>query len=213
MLTIARPASMFLSSASGSVDVGVDPWPAGPLRLCLGPQNPLGRRSVRLRNDVRLALGLAGGSVLCVHLRAQESSGVIDCDGGSAHDVQSTLGKHGDDPGFNYGLATFNGGDAGPGAATLLASVAVTLLRPGAPLSGCDSAPDGPRISTALTTATATARVRDIDSGETVSIAATGANFDCARLTETDTPGTLVLPFPAANTIVGDTANVVILAD
>lgn len=49
--------------------------------------------------------------------------------------------------------------------------------------------------------------------GGTVEIEAHGTNFDCSRLTETDGPGTLVLPFPAVETVVGDTANVLILAD
>jgi hypothetical protein len=49
--------------------------------------------------------------------------------------------------------------------------------------------------------------------GGTVEIATHGTNFDCSRLTETDSPGALVLPFPAVETVVGDTANVLLLAD
>jgi hypothetical protein len=62
-----------------------------------------------------------------------------------------------------------------------------------------------------LTTATASGRL--IRGVEEISLEATGANFDCDRWTETDSPGAFVFAFPVPDTIVGDTVNVLVLAD
>jgi hypothetical protein len=46
-----------------------------------------------------------------------------------------------------------------------------------------------------------------------VSIAVTGANFDCDAWTTTDGPGAFVGAFTELDTVAGDTANALLLAD
>lgn len=211
-VTIARPASMLWSSYSGAEDVSADPWQGGPLRLCFGAPDGDGRRSIQLTEDAEFSLRIVDGSVLCVRLEALGSQGRIDCAGGSGHDVRLTRDSDGDRAGSAAVLEVDLGADAGPGAATLRAPLSVVLLPPETPASACRNVGGSPR-ATALTTATATVQIVNSIQGGEASIAARGANFDCARLTETDGPGTFVLPFAAVDTAVGDTANVLIVAD
>jgi hypothetical protein len=136
-----------------------------------------------------------------------ESFGELDCDGGSAHDV-STVQELPDAPIVTTGLGT----DAGPGAATLNTRVSILGLPAGSTAAHCLLSPrPGGGFTTALTTATASGRL--IRGVEEISLEATGANFDCDRWTETDSPGAFVFAFPVPDTIVGDTVNVLVLAD
>jgi hypothetical protein len=204
--TIARPESMLLSTA-GEGDVSIDPWLDGPLTICAGPALLDGSSSLSLVEDAFFAFTAADDSVFCVGLSARESSGFIDCDGGSAHAVRvSQTIPNG--PTVTTGL----GIDAGPGAATLNTRVSILGLPAGSTAADCGSQPL-PRggFSTALTTAQASGRL--ISGEQDLSLAATGMNFDCDRWTETDSPGTFVFAFPVLNTIVGDTVNALVLVD
>lgn len=204
--TIARPESMLLSTA-GEGDVSIDPWLEGPLNICAGAQRVDGSYSLTLVEDAFFAFTAADDSVFCVRLSARESSGSIDCDGGSAHDVVASQ-ELPDAPIVTSGL----GVDAGPGAATLNTRVSIVGLPAGSTAADCGSQPptDG-GFSTSLTTAQALGEL--IDGDQELSLAAIGTNFDCDRWTETDSPGTFVLAFPVPGTIAGDTVNALVLTD
>jgi hypothetical protein len=212
-LTAARPGSVFRTSGGMFDDVSRDPWSDAPLVLCIGEEDEAGSRSLRLRDDVGLGLRLLDGSVLCVHLEADGSDGRIDCRRGGAHDVQVTQHSHAAGAAGPPQVETGLGGDVGPGAATLTTSLGIAVLDSGAPLARCATRSFSVEMPAALTTARATVTVLDAIQGGAVSIEARGESFDCANLTESDTAGTLVLPFPGLDTVVGDTANVLILAD
>jgi hypothetical protein len=213
IFTVDRPRSVFRSANSALADVSRDPWSQGPLVLCVGDEDADGRRALRLRDDVTLGLTIVDGSVLCVHLEAEGSGGSLDCDGGSAHGVVITQDSHADGSGEAPRVETGVGTDAGAGAATLTTSVGLALLPAGSTLDRCQFRPFGLVVPAALTTATAIATVVAPIQGGEVSIDATGEPFDCAHLLETDSAGTFVLPFPALDTVVGDTADVLLLAD
>jgi hypothetical protein len=213
LLTFARPASMLQTSFSGTGDVSTDPWDPGPLPLCVGPQLEDGTRSLHLRNDLTFGLGVVDGSVLCAHLWAQGSTGRIDCDGGTAHDVIVSQDSRGADASGSVAVEIGLGDDAGAGAATVSAQLSLRLLPVGTSIARCQTVNYNSRFPVALTTASATSRIDNASQGGEVAIAARGSNFDCARVTESDSPGTLAMPFPAPDTFVGDVAGVLLLAD
>jgi hypothetical protein len=204
--TIARPESVLLSTA-GEGDVSIDPWTVGPLTICAGPALVDGAYSLSLVENAFFAFTAADNSVFCVGMSARESSGVLDCDGGSAQDV-SVFQETPNRPTVTTGLGT----DAGPGAATLNTRVSILGLPAGSTAADCGSGPL-PRggFSTALTTAQASGQL--ISGEQDLSLEATGTNFDCGRWTETDSPGTFVFALPVLNTIVGDTVNALVLVD
>jgi hypothetical protein len=212
-MTIARPPSLLRSSYAPASDASTGAWAGGPLRLCVGAPQTDGSRSLSLRHDVRFGLPLIDGELLCVRLGASESHGEIDCVAGGADDVRVTQDSErlraGTPPLRETGL----GGGGEPGAASLTASVSYLVFPLGTPPSRCETTRFPAGTPTALTTAGATAVVLNPRQGGTVSLGARGVSFDCARLTETDSPGTLVLPFTALDTVVQDTANVLVLAD
>jgi hypothetical protein len=207
-ITLARPASRFLGSAAGGADLSVDPWLEGPLRLCAGPDVGGGIHPLSLIEDAVLGFGLAAGETVCVKLVASTTRGVLDCNGGSALDVRVTQ-----DLPEPAEIETRVGLDAGTGAAALSASVAIVRLPVGSSPQDCATADIVGGFRTELTTATASATVRNTIQGGDVSIAATGTNFDCDGWTETDGPGTFVFTFPEIDTPVGDTVNALVLAD
>ncbi len=102
--------------------------------------------------------------------------------------------------------------DAGTGAAVIRAPIARVQLPPGATLDDCHTAAYPPSFNGALTTATGTAQVLEVDGAVVAQASTTGVNFDCETWREGG-PGTLVLPFPSVNTLAGDLASVLVLAD
>jgi hypothetical protein len=110
-------------------------------------------------------------------------------------------------------MLEYGSGAGEPGAALVMASVSYLVFPLGTPPSRCLTTRFPVGTTTALTTANATAVVVNPRQGGTVSSSARGVSFDCAHLTETDSRGTLVLPFTALDTVVQDTANVLMLSD
>lgn len=207
IFTLARPDSMLLSSA-GEGDVSVGPWLEGPLHLCAGAQLVDGAYALALVDDAVFGFRLVDDSVLCVSLRARDSAGMLDCNGGSSHDVLAIQDLPAS-PTLQVGL----GDDAGPGAATLTATLSVIGLPAGSSAADCESLSYEGGLRTALTTAHAAAVLTNPIDGTDASIELTGTNFDCDRWTETDSSGTFVLAFPAAGTRAGNTVNAFVLAD
>jgi hypothetical protein len=205
--TLARPDSMLLSSA-GEGDVSVGAWIGGPLSLCAGPPLVDGEYALTLVEDAVFGFRVLDDSVLCVTLNAPDSLGTLDCDGGSSHDVLTTQ-----EPPAGRILQIGLGDDAGPGAATLTATMSIIGLPAGSTAADCQSLRARGGIRTALTTARATAVLTNPSESTSISIELTGTNFDCDRWKETDSPGTFVLAFPAPATIAGDTVNGLVLAD
>lgn len=207
IFTLARPASMLLSSA-GEGDASVGPWLEGPLNLCAGAELVDGSYTLSLADDAVFGFRLVDDSILCVGLSARDSLGSLDCDGGSSHDVLATQ-QVPFSPMLHLGL----GDDAGPGAATLTTTLSIIGLPAGSTAADCESLRYSGVLKTGLTTAEAAAVLTNPNDGTNLSIELTGTNFDCDRWTETDSPGTLVLAFPAAGTRAGDTVNALVLAD
>lgn len=212
--TIARPPSVFTVSALGGVDVTLDPWPEGPLRLCAGADQGNGVHPVSLMEDVVLGLTALDTSVLCVKMFATGSGGSIDCNGGSAHDVFSTQNSNhsgvADPPVVTTGL----GADAGPGAATLTINMSMMILPAGSDPGECATQDYTTIFPAAFTTATATSEVTDaFPNHGTRTLTDVGSNFDCITWTLTDSPGTLVAPVSGLDTIVGDVAAALKLTD
>jgi hypothetical protein len=93
----------------------------GELRLVTGAVDEAGIATLALGGDVVLALrgiGLFSNFTFCIRMLAADSSGSIDCDGGTSHDVRLTAegGPGAPSPLVEIGV----GNDGGPGAASLL---------------------------------------------------------------------------------------------
>lgn len=213
-ITVARPGSVFRSSGTTLDDVSAaGPWRSDPLTLCIGDEAIGGPRPLRLANDVTFGVLLVDGSVLCARLRAAGSVGVLDCYGGGAHDVTLTQNSHGAGAPDPRRVESGLGNDAGPGAASFEAMVSVGLMPIGRTPDDCRVTGYSNFSPVVLTTATAIVAVEEPVQGGAVTITAQGEPLDCARLFETDSAGAFVLPFTGLDTVVGDTANVLILAD
>ncbi len=212
LVTIDDSISALLTSASNGTDVSIQPWSGGPLRLCIGDAASDGRRPVILAESATLGIRLRDASVLCVKLFSQGSSGSIDCNGGTAYDVLASQDSRGDEPADAVVTTSGLGTDAGAGAAAI--NVRASFLNlPSGVASDCDDRPFGSGFDVVLTTANGRAEVLNPIQGGTVTFSATGQNFDCSRLTDSTGPGTFVLPFAGVDTVVGDVANVLILAE
>ncbi len=121
--TLARPASMFLSSAQPGEDLSIGPWQHDPIRICAGPELEGGLHQLTLLADAIFGFRVADGSTICAKLLARASEGTLDCDGGTAHDVRATQ-----EVGSPLVLETGLGLDAGTGAATLTAAISLASL-------------------------------------------------------------------------------------
>jgi len=210
VFSLARPASRLLTSASGNDDVSRDPWLPGPLLLCAGPDLSGGVHPLNLREDAVLGLAVADGTTLCAKLTAAGSSGILDCDGGTAADV---LAAQATGTSTRVAVDSGLGLDAGTGAAVLRAPIAFVQLPAGSSPNACATVqyPDAP-FTAALTTATGTAQVLDADGAVLAEIQATGVNFDCSTWRQAGA-ATFVLPFPAIGTSAGDVAAALVLAE
>jgi len=202
----ADASHLFVNPAGG--DVLDDLVVFQPLRLCAGPDLGGGIHQVRLRQDALLGLALVDGSVLCARFTARGSDGVIDCDGGTAHDVLAAQLTGTDLPVVLTGL----GLPAGTGAASLRAPIALRTLPAGASVSDCATASFGFEFSGALTTETGVAQVIDPELGPVVEESRRGEPFSCTAWRD-GVQGALVLPFTALGTAAGDAAAVIVLDD
>jgi hypothetical protein len=152
---------------------------------------------------------LRDGGTWCAKLSARGSSGILDCDGGTAADLRAVQDA---DAATRITVDSGLGVDAGTGAAILRASIALVRLPAGSVPSDCQSAAYPPSFNGALTTATGTAQVVDGHGAVVAEASATGVNFSCAAW-QSGGPGTFVLPFPAAKPGEGGLAVVLVLAD
>ena len=249
VFSVARPGSQFLSTGLAGGDVSLNPWLAGPLRLVAGRPDPslpgeeACSASLRLAEDAILGFSVLDGSTVCVKFFAEGSEGLIDCDGGTAHDVEFTQDSNGPDP-EEPPVVTTGLGDptlAGPGAATLRLARMVSINVPLAANPSRDPAdvcfdldyddplnPDqaarlgideGDVVETeiAFTTEEAVGIVTEALAGNAVKdeirLSANGDNFLCGAWTQEDSAGLLVGGLSGLDTIVGDTVNLFVLAD
>jgi hypothetical protein len=126
----------------------------GPLRIDAGAPDSDGVASLSLAEDVVLSFETVVNDLACLRFEAAGSHGELACDGGFGHDVSVTqAGGPNAPPPVS---ASFLGGDAGPGAATLLLPMQFTRLPAGAVADDCLSAAYPPPVEVALTTGTVT---------------------------------------------------------
>lgn len=241
--SVARPPSKFLSSGLNGGDVSSGTWLPGPLALRAGRPDPdaPGEEAcsapLSLTADVVLGFNQPLG-VACTKFFAAGSSGTIDCDGGTAHDIDLVQDSNGTgengEPVYSTGLG--NPIEAGPGAATLrlarTISVNITCnpqspscnapsICPGIDYENPGSTPnlsdviEGPLV---LTTRRATARVLEPRQGGDVlsfPVPVDGENFTCSTWSQEDAQGRLAGPVGALDALQGalDTVNVFLLED
>lgn len=190
--TVRRPPSRLLTSATGTADASTDLWAVGTLRLCAGTDIGEGLHPLTLREDAVLGLPLADGGTLCAKISARGSNGFVDCNGGTAADVRASQDLR---LPTRVTVDTGLGLDAGTGAATILAPIAVLHLPPGSTPAACQDAAYPSAFSGALTTAMGSAQVIGLDGDLLTEIDDGGTSFDCAAW-QSGGSGTLVLPFP-----------------
>jgi hypothetical protein len=207
IFSLAHPRSALLTSVISGVDVTLDPWLSGPLRLIGGTPDANGVAPIALAEDVIFGGEVIDGSTLCIKLSAAGSSGSVDCDGGTAYDVRYEL-----TPGLviTEGLGT----DAGPGAAALNVRISPYQLGVGTTVADCQTFHYAGGFMTVLTTATTTGINHfPIQGGDPVSLSAQGENFECADWAQEDSAGMFVTSLNASNSLVGSVMNVVRMAD
>ncbi len=208
-LTVTRPASRLLSSATAADDASTDPWSAPTLRICAGAEIADGIHPLNLREDVTVGVTLEGGGTLCARIFGRGSSGSIDCDGGTAGDVLALRDADGlTRVAVHDGL----GLDAGTGAAVIRAPVAILQLPEGSSPADCAAAVYPPPFNAVLTTATGTAQVTTATGEPIAEATGGGVNFDCTSW-QHGGPGAFALPFPFVNSPAGDIADVLVLAE
>lgn len=193
--TVRRASSSLLTSAIGPGDASTDPWAVATLRICAGGDIGDGLHPLTIREDAVLGLALADGGVLCAKISARGSNGSLDCDGGTPAGVLATQ----DPAGLRrVTVDTGLGLDAGTGAATIFAPIAVLQLPAGSTPDACQTADYPSGFSGALTTAAGTAQVIELDGTVVAEASGTGASFDCSNW-KAGGVGALVMPFPLVN--------------
>ena len=211
VFSIARPGSKLLTSILPGIDVSLDPWLPGPLRLSAGSPDANGVAPLTLAQDVIYGAQLLDGSTFCVKLFAAGSTGSIDCDGGSPHDMLDVLDRS---AGSTEVETSGLGGDGGPGAASISFYNDPHQLGSGTTVADCLSLFYTPRYLTTYTTTTATGRIiAPFQGGGDIEISASGENFDCASWQSEDGPGVLLNPISAYNGLVGDVMTIAVLSD
>jgi hypothetical protein len=176
----------------------------GPLVLVGGIPDGIGVAPISLQQDATIDVSVIDGSRVCIKLLAAGSHGSIDCDGGTAYDVEASSPAGVGQP---ITLTTGLGAPAGPGDATLIVSQLVQPLLAGDP-TDCDAVVYGtPAGTTAYTTTVATAVKGSL------SLAVAGEAFDCGNWTNGGSQGQLVSPAPTNQPPIGDVANVFRLDD
>lgn len=213
VFSVVRPGSALLSSIVGGLDVSVEPWLPSTFRLRGGIPDVDGVASLELLDDTIVGLKIVNDQTLCMKIYAGGSRGRIDCDGGTAFDALSTWDSDGAGPAGAFDIHSGLGMDAGPGAAELFAGWAAFLLSPGTSISECETLSYFIPGLQSFTTATSTGAFINPIQGGSVMVSAQGQNFDCATWTQEDGVGRILTPLIATNTIVGDVANMLILAD
>jgi cysteine-rich repeat protein len=213
VFSISSPGSELRSTASGGIDVSVDPWLSGPLLLEAGVPDALGVAPLDLQADVIYGFELVGGAVACFRLQALSSGGSIDCDGGTAHTNLYTQDSNGSGVADPPILTTQVGLDSGAGSATLTVMQAITELPVGSAPNDCLTAAFGPATQAAYSTGGATVTVAEPVQGGTVVQEGGGQPFSCASWTQENGPGALASPRTVVDGAGDDEAQVLILSD
>lgn len=238
---VIAASSEFLSSAIQSSVIQPGSFIQGdPLILRAGALIPPRNRSMPVPDDCTTNLSLAEDAIfgfdvldfstVCVKLFAAGSDGLLDCDGGTEHDVALEQDSKGKDPGSPPEVKTGLGEQASAGAATL--TLRLTTVRLPADYSPTDCPNidyDNPlafdsRIQpsdvidvpgNAFTTETASARILNasgIDPNPFIELSA--SKFNCSRWSEGGSPGGLLAPVPGEDApVVGDVANLLLLKE
>ena len=169
----------------------------GPIELVAGEPDANGIAQVSIAEDVVVGAGLiVGQGAVCVKIFAADSSGQIDCDGGSPNDVTVSLDSHGADPGGSVIIESGQGSDGGPGALTMVAMQSTVLELAGFDFNNCASATFGEPTIIAYTTGTGTAEVLNPEQGGgTITLSQTGVNMDCSHWAD-GSGAKLVSPLP-----------------
>lgn len=199
-LAVRHPSSRLLTSAAGTADASTDPWAAATLRICAGADIGDGLHPLTIREDAVLGLALADGGTLCAKISARGSTGSLDCNGGTPADVRVMQDVQGV---TRVAVATGLGVDAGTGAATILAPIAVLQLPPGSTPAACQTAAYPSAFTGVLTTAAGTAQVVELAGPVVAEASGSGTNFDCSAW-QSSAVGALVMPFPLVNAPSGD---------
>lgn len=205
---IRRPPSRLLNAASGTADASVDPWQTASLRICAGRELTDGLYPLNVRDDAVVGVPLADGTVLCAKITARGSSGTLDCNGGSAFDVEASQDR---EALTRITVETGLGLDAGTGAALIRLPIAFVQLPDGS-AEDCQDAVYPPSFNAALTTAAGVAQVRDLDSSVLAESSAVGVPFACESW-RAGGAGAFVLPLPIVNGPAGDLATVLVLSE
>lgn len=209
MIRPQDPDAVLLTSATpGGASRGT--WVSDPIRICAGPDVGDGVHVLALRSDATIGIPLTDASTLCVRLSARGSDGILDCDGGTAHDVRAVQMADGATPLLVEGGLGLN---AGTGAASLRIPVGLRQLPVGSSPSDCAAQTEFPfDFQGVLTTANGTAVVVDDLGHANAILSQTGVAFDCAQW-RSGGPGSFVLPFAAVDTVAGDVAAALVLTE
>jgi virginiamycin B lyase len=187
----------------------------GAIDLVGETPDPDGVAPVTVSGPVYYSAAILGGQFGYLCVRVDSCTGFVDCDGGTAVDVQVMQDSMG--PGLNGGpvqITTGLGSDAGPGAVELRCQQAVNQLAPGAG-SDCVNASYPPAQEVVYTTGTTHAGFTNgapkIGTGM---ITQQGEHFSCVAWTTEDGPGKLAgaSVFEETNQV-GDVANLNVLDD
>jgi hypothetical protein len=173
------------------------------LRL-VGQPGPDGRLALHLEDDVVLAVGLATATY-CIRLLA-DAGGFVDCRGGTRFDVvlQRRAGPK-ERPGYPEAVGI---PDVRPGGVFLAVMQQRAELPAGATLEDCRVAEYLPPFGSLYVSARASA-----SKGEQRIGPIAGESFECERFSQTDGFGMLVGPLVEFDSVVGDVASVLRLAD
>ncbi len=236
---ILHPPSAFLTTGLAGGDPSTGAWLPGPLKIVAGRPDPdlPGEQAcsapVSLQEDAIFGFKVIDGSTLCVKIFAEGSTGVIDCDGGTAHDVEGVIDSNGNGDNGPFEIETGQGDAAlaGPGAVTLRVERVLSINLPASagvgteycavanyddPLANPNVNPKGgvADFPTAFTTTRGTGTLLNpAQGGNQVTLSVTGQAFSCATWSTSASRGVLAAPLPGPDQVVGDTMNGFILSD
>lgn len=186
-----------LSGANAAIAVS-----PGPLTLALGEPDADGVAPLRLAEDAIIDVQVVDSTRVCIKMMAAGSSGSVDCDGGTAYDVEGFQAA-GDTGSTLFEVRTGLGDPAGPGHGNLLVNQ-LTQPLPVGELRPCEEIEyTAPAQQFAYTTTNAIAL-----KGTRLRLPVPGEPFDCARFADPTSGGILAAPAPTWRADVRDVAAV-----
>lgn len=200
-------ASDFSNSITGgsSIDAAIGVHSDGPLVFTAGPVAQDGTSLLSQDATVTLGMGiLAGNGAFCVRFHPTPAAGVLQCRGGSAVGVSSTLDNtNRDATPADVRLDLWVGADGGPGSALLFLNASLLQIAGGPQecLTRDWSADEVHPIP--FTTGTSSGTITSANGvlGSVVTMSRDGENFDCSRWEDSTGPGVLqAMSFLSPNT-------------